>query len=86
MKPLKNDEAFAKLISIDKYYSPREFFCKKPVPNIFDNLQLLKDTTIIMGGYYLTFDEDYIENTLPQRIKENYWELLNKGIIIRRNL
>lgn len=84
-KNLKNDEAFAKLMSIEKHYSPREYFCIKQIPSIFDNLQLLKNTTVIIGGYYLTFDEDYIESTLPQRIKENYWELLNKGLISRKH-
>lgn len=31
----------------------------------------------------IKFDKDYIENILPQRLKENRWELLNAGLLSR---
>lgn len=72
---IKNDEAFTSIFKISLYHQNTKYI------GLFDNIESLKQSKIIIGKNQYVFEEDYINSTLPQRIKDNRWELFYTGLL-----
>lgn len=93
MEVLVNDEAFAKLMSINWFSLSTAYVTSKRQVLLFDevNLDIMLKISEITDEYRLKigdtcfkFEKDYIKNVLPNRIEENRWELVNRGWLNRR--
>lgn len=93
MEVLVNDEAFAKIMTINWFSLSTAYVTLERQVLLFDevNLDIMLKISEITDEYRLKigdtcfkFEKDYIKNVLPNRIDENRWELVNRGWLNRR--
>lgn len=93
MEVLVNDEAFARIMSINWFSLSTAYVTLERQVLLFDevNLDIMLKISEITDEYRLKigdtcfkFEKDYIKNVLPNRIDENRWELVNRGWLNRR--
>lgn len=93
MEVLVNDEAFARIMSINWFSLSTAYVTLERQVLLFDevNLDIMLKISEITDEYRLKigdtcfkFEKDYIKNVLPNRVEENRWELVNRGWLNRR--